>query len=281
MLIKNVASETCLAADPIEAGSITLRQCVAGPDTLWYPLCSPNNSVVFAEWQCFSRSSPAPPPPPPSPQHPLSVVTVPCSKTNATWADFEGFWMPGAVDVGDGPGGDGQCLQIATGSPFCDATVCPKNFASPFKSGMGLVTSSCLDGDRSQMIGAFTVPTESKPTSRQNLIPLTWAVSAYVGNGLLGVRVQSEEGGVGVLHVLVRAALFTNSYQSLAHDQLMGCAFSSRWTTLNWGLRASDSRMDTFDSLLLMNRWVRFEFNCSSTCTSRSSLATCPRRTES
>ena len=40
-------------------------------------------------------------------------------------------------------------------------------------------------------------------SSQQSLVPLTWAVSAYVGNGLVGVRVQSEEGGIGVLHVLV------------------------------------------------------------------------------
>ena len=40
-------------------------------------------------------------------------------------------------------------------------------------------------------------------SSQQSLVPLTWAVSAYVGNGLVGVRIQSEEGGIGVLHVLV------------------------------------------------------------------------------
>ena len=39
--------------------------------------------------------------------------------------------------------------------------------------------------------------------SQQSLVPLTWAVSAYVGNGLVGVRAQSEEGGIGVLRVLV------------------------------------------------------------------------------
>jgi hypothetical protein len=80
---------------------------------------------------------------------------------------------------------------------------------------MGVVNNPCLDGDRSQMIGAFTVPSPTSPISRQNLIPLTWAVSAYVGNGLAGVRVQSEEGGVGVLHVLVRSATSPSGSLSL------------------------------------------------------------------
>ena len=53
------------------------------------------------------------------------------------------------------------------------------------------------------MVGAFTVPTEAVPKSQQNLIPVTWAVSAYVGNGRTGVRVQSEQGGVGVLWVII------------------------------------------------------------------------------
>jgi hypothetical protein len=37
----------------------------------------------------------------------------------------------------------------------------------------------------------------------ENLIPLTWATCAYVGNGEIGLRVESEEGGTGVLHLLI------------------------------------------------------------------------------
>ena len=93
--------------------------------------------------------------------------------------------------------------QIATAKPFCDGTVCPFSFASAFVTGAQLQLADCQNGDRSQLFAAFTLPTSKAPEPRQNLIPLTWAVSAYTGNGKIGARVQSEEGGVGVLHVLI------------------------------------------------------------------------------
>jgi hypothetical protein len=37
----------------------------------------------------------------------------------------------------------------------------------------------------------------------ENLIPLTWTTSAYVGNGLIGVRVAAEAGSTGVLRLLI------------------------------------------------------------------------------
>ena len=61
---------------------------------------------------------------------------------------------------------------------------------------------SCTNGDQSQLFAAVVASPQGGP-GQENLVPLTWATAAYVGNGLVGVRVQSEEGSVGVLRVLV------------------------------------------------------------------------------
>jgi hypothetical protein len=106
----------------------------------------------------------------------------------------------------------GNCLQVATPGPFCDATVCPTSFAQHFSANMSLEVSGCHNGDRSQMFAAFSVSKTAngaKETSeiveaeKENLIPLTWATCAYIGNGEVGLRVESEEGGTGVLHLLM------------------------------------------------------------------------------
>jgi len=138
------------------------------------------------------------------------------------WTQHEGFWMPNVIQnsvtsaakKGSQPREFHEpplsmCLQIDTGSAFCDFSVCPLNYTQNFTSGrglfgrpcqpnsnpvpipnwIGLVRRPCKNGDRSQMFGAFTLT-----ASKQNFIPLTWATSAYIGNGVIGVRVQSEEG---------------------------------------------------------------------------------------
>ena len=107
----------------------------------------------------------------------------------------------GADGITDGPEPDGTCLKLAMPS-FCTGTVCPYSSESKFKIGTNFSTASCVNGDRTQLFAAYTLPTPTAAAA-QSLIPLTWAVSAYVGNGLVGVRVQSEEGGVGVLHVIL------------------------------------------------------------------------------
>ena len=47
---------------------------------------------------------------------------------------------------------------------------------------------------------------QSIVSSEENLVPLTWATSAYVGNGAVGLRVASEQGGffdLGALWLVV------------------------------------------------------------------------------
>lgn len=96
----------------------------------------------------------------------------------------------------------GLCLAVITSGAFCTGTICPHEFTRQFSSGMPLGMMNCQNGDRSQLFIPYTLPS-SDEASRPNFMPLTWATSAYVGNGVLGLRVQSEEGGFGELHFLV------------------------------------------------------------------------------
>ena len=112
------------------------------------------------------------------------------------------------------------CLQVNVGTPFCNATVCPAAFARNFTSGMPLATEDCHNGDRSMLFALQAVvaqqqqqqqqqqvlPTQPRAEqggSAENLVPLTWATSAYVGNGALGLRVASEPGEGGVLRLFL------------------------------------------------------------------------------
>lgn len=93
-MMRNEGSGTCLvASNPHEASSITLGPCVAGPDTLWVPMCEPNGTNILPGWPCISRpAGPPPKPPPPPPSPPISngkVVTAPCNETMVVWKDFE------------------------------------------------------------------------------------------------------------------------------------------------------------------------------------------------
>ena len=77
----------------------------------------------------------------------------------------------------------------------------PKSFSQVFTAGLRLTTVTCHDGDMSQLFAA----TFSQPGSgiRKNLVPLFWATSAYVGNGVMGLRIQAESGPNGVFQLLV------------------------------------------------------------------------------
>ena len=235
-LLKHEASGSCVrAVGAHEAGAVAMGPCdVASIDSAWSPLCPAGAATNIPGWPCVGRApSPPAPPAPPAPPHPPhpspppkaggAVVTAPCGPATVGWQEFEGFWMvtppSGAGAAGstpesasatasatatgrDGPKG-GSCLHLDMPS-FCDGTVCPHDLASVFTPGTGLAAGSCVNGDRSQLFAAYTLPTPATPTTyRENFIPLTWAVSAYVGNGLVGARVESEEGGLGVVHVLI------------------------------------------------------------------------------
>ena len=54
----------------------------------------------------------------------------------------------------------------------------------------------CHNGDRRQYFQTKTVGTTERP-SVDNFVPLSWSTAAYVGNGLLGVRVQNDGVTVG------------------------------------------------------------------------------------
>ena len=220
-LLENVAAGKCLAAaQDSEAAHVELVDCTATtpptPLSVWSPLCDVAGTAIAPGWLC-TASPPTPSPPGPSPgpkpQSGSAIITTACDTKTTGWGQFEGFWMSvaqqqkkhsniGAPQVGDGPKPDGRCLEI-DGPPFCDGTVCPFASAQNFTAGLTLSDMGCHNGDRSQMFAAYTIPTVTQPRPGQNFIPLTWAVSAYVGNGLVGVRVQSEEGGVGVLRVII------------------------------------------------------------------------------
>jgi hypothetical protein len=123
-------------------------------------------------------------------------MLAPCAANDSkqVWRSIDGYlYNPSSS----------RCLQIATAQPFCEGTICPRQYAKIFRAQSAITTASCANGDRSQLFTAFTLPTPSSPLPRKNLIPLTWATSAYAGNGLIGVRVASEAGGIGVIRVLM------------------------------------------------------------------------------
>lgn len=44
-------------------------------------------------------------------------------------------------------------------------------------------------------------------SQKENLMPLFWATSAYVGNGVMGLRVQAESAADGVFQLLVSSVM--------------------------------------------------------------------------
>ena len=220
-MIKNSKTGSCITTSDHEAGTVKMSACTPGPTNVFEPLCDTPGLELLPGWKCVARTpappappspphpgpAPAPHPSPPPPPKSGNVVTSPCTASSPSWGEFEGFWMPGQVKGStttekDGPDPRSTCLQVGVPSSFCDSTICPTSFTTDFKAGQNLTVQTCQNGDRSQMLTAYTIP-KAGTAARQNFIPLTWAVSAYTGNGLIGVRVQSEEGGVGVLHVLI------------------------------------------------------------------------------
>ena len=70
---------------------------------------------------------------------------------------------------------------------------------------MNLTVGSCQDGDMSQLFAATYTATDG--TKKENLMPLFWATAAYVGNGVMGLRVQAESAADGVFQLLVSDAI--------------------------------------------------------------------------
>ena len=68
--------------------------------------------------------------------------------------------------------------------------------------GMNLTVGSCQDGDMSQLFAA-TYKARDGSAQKENLMPLFWATSAYVGNGAMGLRVQAESAADGIFQLLV------------------------------------------------------------------------------
>ena len=67
--------------------------------------------------------------------------------------------------------------------------------------GMNLTVGSCQNGDMSQLFAATYKDADGK--QKENLMPLFWATSAYVGNGVMGLRVQAESAADGIFQLLV------------------------------------------------------------------------------
>jgi predicted membrane protein len=72
-------------------------------------------------------------------------------------------------------------LQVETAGDFCDGTVCPVVSLQKFVSGANLTTSSCHNGDQSQLFAATY--SDAAGATHENLMPLFWATAAYVRYG--------------------------------------------------------------------------------------------------
>eukprot|EP00041_Stephanoeca_diplocostata_P027165 m.745089 g.745089 ORF g.745089 m.745089 type:complete len:1294 (+) comp23125_c1_seq4:39-3920(+) len=258
-MLENVGALRCVEVmgDAREAAAIGMGPCVPTPSrSIFQPFCDDKGASLVPSWPCVPHppepsppSPPSPPGPAPSPPGPTSrvslaacdaqaatqgwvllnngsvvhvasgwcltggtaVVLQPCVNGSAAqvWRQNGAYWIDGTH----------KCMGISTTFPFCDGTVCPFSQAQNFTANMSLVGTDCTNGDRSNMLGAFSLASaEQSRTARrastgtadsarssaaQNLVPYTWVTSAYVGNGLVGVRVASEQGGTGVLRILL------------------------------------------------------------------------------
>mmetsp|Transcript_164734 Transcript_164734/g.528496 ORF Transcript_164734/g.528496 Transcript_164734/m.528496 type:complete len:965 (-) Transcript_164734:486-3380(-) len=121
-----------------------------------------------------------------------------CSSAGSVWSYRSGLFLRADGNAS----AEGQCLSIDSGRPFCDGTICPKSLAHTFHDGMPLVSRTYQNGDRSQLFSVRAVSSGGTDV-QENLVPYVWSSSAYVGNGLLGVRVHSEEGDSTVLRLVI------------------------------------------------------------------------------
>ena len=105
--------------------------------------------------------------------------------TVSAWQSADGFYVSYETE---------QCLGVETGHSFCNFSVCPFSNAVNFTTGMPIAASNCTTGDRAAM---FT--TSLATTKKPNFQPVNWGVSAYIGNGEIGVRLQADTNETGTL----------------------------------------------------------------------------------
>lgn len=142
-----------------------------------------------------------------------------CSTNSTVWIQhqnaFQALGRLPATSNGLGEqvvhGAPAYCLEVETAGPnWCDGIMCAKSSAKPLGPGSMLVGAPCHNGDRRQYWQTKTVGTNVNP-SLNNYVPLSWSTAAYVGNGLVGVRVQNDGrtaaqgsrklGGIGSLQI--------------------------------------------------------------------------------
>ena len=229
------AGPCCIAAQPPVGPSRqrpTLAPCAGA--TPW--TFSPHDGTIASGRLCmtlalpptaaaslpgFPAASAAPPPPPPPPPPParFEVAMEECSTNSTVWIQHQNAFQPlGLPGISSSLGEHmhmglppAYCLQVDTlGPDWCDGILCAKSSAKPLTAGSVLVGVPCHNGDRRQYWQTKTVGAVGSP-SVNNYVPLSWATAAYVGNGVLGVRVQNEGrtvaqgsrtlGGIGVLQI--------------------------------------------------------------------------------
>ena len=83
---------------------------------------------------------------------------------------------------------------------------------------MQLTVGSCQNGDMSQLFAATYKDADG--SQKENLMPLFCATSAYVGNGVMGLRVQAESAADGVFQLLVSRCHGTTGRGSLLRDSV-------------------------------------------------------------
>ena len=83
---------------------------------------------------------------------------------------------------------------------------------------MRLTVGPCQDGDMSQLFAATYKDADG--SQKENLMPLFWATSAYVGNGVMGLRVQAESASDGVFQLLVSNSMVCIGNTALRYDFL-------------------------------------------------------------
>ena len=134
-------------------------------------------------------------------------VVAPCNSTGQTWGPptpIDGFFqMSGKSDLDaiTTSKGVGTCLTVSTARDFCTMSVCPIADVQDFKLGMNLTVANCNNGNQAQLFAATYKGSDG--STKENLLPLFWATAAYVGNGVMGLRVQAEAEAAGVFQLLL------------------------------------------------------------------------------
>jgi hypothetical protein len=208
---------------PPAPGALALAPCAAGDASQQWRSLANGSLVSSASGLCLTHE-PAQ----------SSVLMRPCldGEELQVWSVDDGFFTQGLAPVPPllqqqrvGRGSQ-TCLQADVNSSFCNATICPLSFARNFTAGTPVVAAACHNGDRSMLFALQAVAAEAAEGSSavgdasgggggggggrggggggaENLVPLTWATSAYVGNGAVGLRVASEQGDGGVLRLFL------------------------------------------------------------------------------